>query len=95
MFELGGLSTEEAGLVGPEGFAAAGVVVGASDPIAVAAATHEPPKHCILNSLKEASKDLHTTTNPFSFHSKIGSHATIHTLLDLEAKAYATLSSGP
>ena len=35
MFELGGLSTEE---VGPEGFAAAGVVVGASDPTAVAAA---------------------------------------------------------
>ena len=39
MFELGGLSTEEARLVGPKGFAAAGVVVGASDPIAVAAAT--------------------------------------------------------
>ena len=29
---------EEAGPVGPEGFAAAGVVVGASDPTAVAAA---------------------------------------------------------
>lgn len=38
MFERGGLSAEEAGPVGPEGFAAAGVVVGASDPTAVAAA---------------------------------------------------------
>jgi len=39
MFELGGLSTKEVGLVGPEGFVAAGVVVGALDPTTVAAAT--------------------------------------------------------
>ncbi|KAG5048399.1 hypothetical protein AAZX31_04G063800 [Glycine max] len=54
------------------------------------------PKHrllTLLNSLKEASKVLHTTTNPFSFHSRTDSRAAIDTLLDLEAKAHATLSS--
>ena len=42
---------------------------------------------------KEASKDLHTTTNPFSFHSKTTSRASIDTMLDLQAKAQATFSS--
>ncbi|KAL9313269.1 hypothetical protein ACSQ67_018721 [Phaseolus vulgaris] len=58
----------------------------------------EPSKYrliTLLNTLKEASKALHTTTNLFSFLSPTDSSAAIDTLLDLEAKALAAFSSDP
>ncbi|CAJ1973696.1 unnamed protein product [Sphenostylis stenocarpa] len=56
------------------------------------------PKHSLLtllNALKEASKALHTPTNPFSFLFPTDSRPAIDTLLDLEAKAHAAFSSDP
>ncbi|KAK7311887.1 hypothetical protein RJT34_10340 [Clitoria ternatea] len=55
---------------------------------------NSPPKHRILTllkALKEASRDLTTTTNPFSSLFK----PPIDTLLDLETKALATFSTDP
>ncbi|XP_014500367.1 uncharacterized protein LOC106761341 [Vigna radiata var. radiata] len=58
----------------------------------------DPPKHRLLTlliALKEASKALHTNTNPFSFLFLTDSSAAIDELLDLEAKAHAVFSSDP
>ncbi|KAL5074361.1 hypothetical protein RYX36_013345 [Vicia faba] len=57
-----------------------------------------PSKHRIitlLNSLKEASKNLQTKTNPFTFLFKPDSKTAIEALLDLESKATIIFSSHP
>ncbi|TKY74748.1 hypothetical protein E2542_SST03511 [Spatholobus suberectus] len=58
----------------------------------------DPPKHrllTLLHALQQASKDLHTSTNPFSFLLKTDSTAAVGTVLDLETKAQAAFSSDP
>ncbi|KAK7410251.1 hypothetical protein VNO78_00883 [Psophocarpus tetragonolobus] len=55
----------------------------------------EAPKHSLLTTMKEASKELHSTTQPFSFLLGADSGAAIDTLLELEGKAHAAFSSDP
>jgi len=58
----------------------------------------EPSKHrvlTLLNSLKQASKDLQIKTNPFTFLFKADSKAAIEALLELESKAITIFSSNP
>ncbi|AES73603.1 hypothetical protein MtrunA17_Chr3g0137451 [Medicago truncatula] len=58
----------------------------------------QPSKHrvlTLLNSLKQASKDLQIKTNPFTFLFKTDSKAAVEALLELESKAITIFSTNP